>query len=76
MLTRPAPKIPLSSEVLRVIIRDDAPMVECNDSPSYRSVAIKLTKEQREKLALNATYCTGGIWYHERYSNIFIEQSK
>jgi hypothetical protein len=33
----------LGPKTLRVIIRNDAPMIFCNDSPSYRSVEIELT---------------------------------
>jgi len=37
---------------LTVIIRNDTPIIHCNDVPSYRSVTITLTAEQMEKLRL------------------------
>jgi len=38
---------------LTVIIRSDAPMLNCADSPSYRTVVFELTDEQRRKLILD-----------------------
>lgn len=32
--------------VMTVIVRDDAPLVHANDTPSYRTVRIKLTPGQ------------------------------
>ena len=35
---------------LTVILRNDAPMIFCGDSPSYRSVHVELTDEQWVKI--------------------------
>ncbi len=40
----------LPPDTLTVIIRDDSPMVYCNDSPSFRTVRISLTSEQMEAI--------------------------
>jgi len=61
------------SNKLTVIIRDDSPMVNSNDSPSYRSVQITLTEEQVKQLALLQTWTSGGKEYHEAISRCFIE---
>lgn len=37
---------------LTVIIRDDAPLIHCNSTPTYRRVTFALTEEQVEKLRL------------------------
>ena len=39
-----------SPDTLTVIIRDDSPMVYCNDSPSFRTVRLSLTSEQQEAI--------------------------
>jgi len=39
-------------DILTVVIRDDSPMIFCGDSPSYRSVQIRLTNEQKSSLNL------------------------
>lgn len=59
--------------ILTVIIRDDGPMVNCGDSPSYRSVQFLLTKEQRDIIRLKQTYSSGGIEYYENVSRCFLE---
>lgn len=41
------------SNRLTVVIRDDIPMIQCGDSPSYRSVQIDLTLEQMRLLRLH-----------------------
>ena len=38
--------------VLTVIIRDDSPVIHCNDVPSYRTVRIELTTEQIDRIEL------------------------
>lgn len=58
---------------LTVIIRNDAPMIHCGDSPSYRSVQIALTEEQMQKLRLNYAHSSGGNDFHEDISKCFIE---
>lgn len=67
------PQSKTAGYVLTVVIRDDGPMDICGDSPSYRSVQIDLTSEQMAALQLQATYQTGGRWYHESVSRCFIE---
>lgn len=63
----------LPSNILTVVIRDDSPMVNCGDSPTYRSVRIELTPDQVDKLALNKIFMSGGIAYYEIISKCFIE---
>jgi hypothetical protein len=58
---------------LRVIIRNDAPMIFCNDSPSYRSVEIELTPDQQAKLALQWCGSQGGTRLYESISNAFFD---
>jgi len=62
---------------LTVIFRDDAPMIHCGDSPSYRSVQIELTQEQCKQLDPHFSYSTGlgeqEKRYHESISKCFIE---
>lgn len=66
----------LPPDTLTVIIRDDAPIIYCNDSPSYRSVRIKLTAEQREALTLFATGTSGETILWETISRAIIESPK
>jgi len=54
---------------LRVIIRDDAPLMFANDSPVYRSVEIKLTDEQVGLLKLNWIGMTNNNDYYESITN-------
>ena len=58
---------------LTVIIRNDAPMVLCGDSPSYRTVVIDLTKKQKQQLELRETYRSGKIQYYEDISKAILE---
>lgn len=67
------PKDRSPGNVLTVIIRDDAPLVNCGDSPAYRSVQVELTPEQQEKLALRHTFAQGAIWFAEDVSRCIIE---
>ncbi len=59
--------------VLTVVIRDDAPMTHCGDSPTYRSVAIDLTPDQVSKIKLFPTSSSGGNVFHENVSKCFLE---
>lgn len=61
------------SNKLTVVIRDDGPMINCGDTPTYRSVQITLTDEQVNALALRATYASGKTRHHEEISRCFIE---
>ena len=63
----------LPSNKLTVIIRDDSPMINCNDSPSFRSVQVELTPEQRAKMALHQTFGQGKNLFFEEISKTFIE---
>ena len=58
---------------LTIVMRDDGPMINCGDTPTYRSVQITLTEEQLKMLALRPTYASGTTWYHEEISRCFIE---
>lgn len=69
-MTRP-PLLP--NNRLTVIIRDDAPMIHCGDSPSYRSVSLTLTQEQVEALSLRYSHTQKGTNFHESISKCFIE---
>lgn len=60
--------------VLTVILRNDAPIVHCNDGPSFRSIRIKLTRKQREQLLLEWGGSSGGADMYETVSNCFIER--
>ncbi len=62
-----------AGRVLTVIIRNDAPMVLCEDSPSYRSVRITLTDEQVAALQLHATGQSGPTVYRESVSRCILE---
>lgn len=66
-------KVIYPSNQLTVIIRDDSPMMHCNDSPSYRSVSILLTDEQILKLGLKLTDTVSGTNHYESISKCFIE---
>lgn len=63
----------ISAKKLTVIIRDDAPMIHCNDVSSYRRVTINLTDDQQEKLRLFATSTSMGKDVFESYSKCFLE---
>lgn len=63
----------LPGKTLTVMIRDDAPMIHCNDSPSYRSVRIELTDEQRDSIGLRATGVTSGNPIYESISKCWLE---
>jgi len=58
---------------LRVIFRNDWPLVNCQDSPLYRLVSIDLTPEQVEKLKPRYAYSVGGKDYYEEISRCFLE---
>jgi len=60
-------------KTLRVIIRDDSPMIFLQDSPAYRSVEIELTPEQQGKLALQWCGSQGGTQFYETISKAFFD---
>lgn len=63
----------LPSDTLTVIFRDDSPMIHCGDSPSYRTVSVKLTDEQREALSLRFLFSNGANHFWEDISRAIIE---
>jgi hypothetical protein len=71
MIDKHKPRLP--GYVLTVVIRDDSPMVFCNDLPAYRSVRVQLTGEQRKMLALQYTGSSGTSDFYETISHCFIE---
>ena len=60
-------------KVLTVIIRDVSPFMHLQEPPTYRSVQIELTPEQREKLSLAWVASSGFTDYHEEVSQCFFE---
>ena len=62
-------------DTMTVIIRNDAPLVHAGDSPSYRSVRIRLTHEQRTALMLGGCWNAGNVLW-EQVSMIILEQPK
>ena len=59
---------------LTVIIRNDGPLIFCDDTPSYRSVSIELTPEQMEKIKLLKVGIDRGKDVYESYSKCFLEE--
>lgn len=68
-------RIAMKTELkLTVIIRNDAPIRQCQDNPSYRSVTIELTEKQMGKLDLKYTdnnLCDTS--FYEEISQCFLE---
>ena len=63
----------LPENTLTVVIRDDSPMIFSQDAPSYRSVKITLTEEQRRDMYLECTGSQGSTPIYEVVSKCFIE---
>ncbi len=63
----------MSGRILTVILRNDGPLIHCNDSPSYRSVQIELTDEQWEKISPKRLGTLDGKPFYECLSKCFIE---
>jgi len=59
---------------ITAIIRDDAPMLLCGDSPTYRRVTFDLTYEQRTALQVFVTGISMGQPIFESLSRIFWEK--
>ena len=55
-----------------VAIRNDAPMVFCGDSPSYRLVEIDLTEDQMNKIVLRRTGSSGERDVYEEISRCYL----
>jgi len=58
---------------LTVVLRDDAPLIHCGDSPSYRTVVIELTSEQEQSIMLRRTGSDGGTPIVESVSKLILE---
>lgn len=64
----------LPGDFLTVLIRDDSPFLHFQCSPSFRSVRVLLTAEQRESLKLRYTDTRGSDHYgYETIDRCFIE---
>ena len=63
----------LPGKILTVIIRDDGPFIHLGDTPTYRSVQIELTIEQRKSIALDLIGRSGDALQYESISKCFIE---
>jgi hypothetical protein len=63
----------LPPKKLTVILRNDAPMLFCNDTPTYRSISIELTEEQRRAIRVCFAYNEGESVFYENISKCFIE---
>ena len=61
---------------LTVVIRDDSPLIHCNDGPSYRTVRLTLTPEQENALMLRCTGFSGGRPHHESVSQLILERGQ
>lgn len=63
----------LPNNQLTVIIRDDSPLIFCDDFPVYRSVTINLTDDQIQKLKLRWIGERNRENFYETISECFIE---
>ena len=70
------PGVKIPGNVLTVVIRNEAPLIHCNDCPSYRSVQIELTEDQVDAIALRPTHQSGRDKYYEEISRCFIEPAQ
>ncbi len=62
---------------LTVIIRDDSPIFYSNDSPSYRTVVIRLTAEQERLIMLQSvTPVSTEHDHHESISQLILEEDR
>ena len=59
---------------LTVIIRDDAQLIHCGDSPTYRRVTMKLTDDQISEIKLFSTCKSMGNDVYESISSCFLEK--
>ena len=62
-----------TSGVLTFVIRDDAPMIHCNDTPTFRTVTIYMTDEQKACVQLHCTAMTGSNASYEQVSRVILE---
>ena len=63
----------IPANTLTVIIRDDSPMIHCNDTPSFRTVMLTLTQEQQDAIKVNCTARTAGSAHYESISRAILE---
>ena len=61
---------------LTVVLRNDGPMIHCDDCPSYRSVQVVLTPEQCAAIAPRKTGSSGGVDEYEYVSRAFLEPNE
>lgn len=59
---------------LRVIFRDDSPLIFAGDSPSYRSIELNLTSEQIKQCELLYIGNNCGNKLYESISKVFFEE--
>jgi len=64
----------LSGKTLTVIFRNDSPMWQCGDSPSYRRITIPITEEQQQVLKLRWVGKIGNDDLYEDISKCFIDE--
>lgn len=60
-------------EYLTFVIRDNAPFIHMQEPPRHRTVAIRLTQEQRQQLILKATGSSGKTQHFEEISMVIVE---
>ncbi len=58
---------------ITVIIRNDAPIIFCGDSPSYRTVTFDLTEEQNKHIVLAHVGTNAGCEIKEEISRCILE---
>jgi len=73
---RPTFKLALAPPILTVVFRNDGPLIFCNDSPSYRTVRVRLTGEQRRQLARRWIGVDRGQEHFESISQSIIEEEQ
>jgi hypothetical protein len=61
-------------KILTVIMRNDSPVIHCNDCPTFRSVTIALTPEQEALLMPRVTGSHAGVVETESVSRCFVEE--
>lgn len=61
---------------LTVIIRDDSPLIHSGDRPTYRTVRVRLTDDQRAELALLMVAGAGGHQFHEQVSQAILDEDE
>lgn len=61
---------------LTVVLRNDAPLIHCSDSPSYRTVVIHLSQEQEAAIMLQYTGHQGRMVHHESVSQLILEPER